>query len=92
MSQITKEQKAALIKSFAMNEKDTGSEPVQVAILTQQITLLTNHMKIHKKDLHSRRGLLRMVSRRKKLLTYIKNNDFAKYSELLEKLQLRGVK
>ena len=92
MSQITKEQKAALIKSFAINEKDTGSEPVQVAILTQQITLLTNHMKIHKKDLHSRRGLLRMVSRRKKLLTYIKNNDFAKYSELLEKLQLRGVK
>ena len=92
MSQITKEQKAALIKSFAINEKDTGSEPVQVAILTQQITLLTNHMKIHKKDLHSRRGLLRMVSRRKKLLTYIKNNDFAKYSELFEKLQLRGVK
>ena len=92
MSQITKEQKAALIKSFAINEKDTGPEPVQVAILTQQITLLTNHMKIHKKDLHSRRGLLRMVSRRKKLLTYIKNNDFAKYSELLEKLQLRGVK
>jgi small subunit ribosomal protein S15 len=92
MSQITKEQKEALIKSFAINEKDTGSEPVQVAILTQQITLLTNHMKIHKKDLHSRRGLLRMVSRRKKLLTYIKNNDFAKYSELLEKLQLRGVK
>ncbi len=92
MSQITKEQKEALIKSFAINPKDTGSEPVQVAILTQQITLLTNHMKIHKKDLHSRRGLLRMVSRRKKLLTYIKNNDFAKYSELLEKLQLRGVK
>ena len=92
MSQITKEQKGALIKSFAINEKDTGSEPVQVAILTQQITLLTNHMKVHKKDLHSRRGLLRMVSRRKKLLTYIKNNDFAKYSELLEKLQLRGVK
>lgn len=89
---LNKEKKQEIIKGNANHEKDTGSPEVQIAVLTEKIKYLTEHMKTHSKDLHSRRGLLRMVSRRKKHLVYLKNNAPARYKEIIAKLGIRGVK
>jgi small subunit ribosomal protein S15 len=86
---ITPEAKAALIKQFARTEGDTGSPEVQVAILTHRINYLTGHFKEHKKDNHSRRGLLKMVSQRRRLLDYLKSRDEARYQTILKELELR---
>lgn len=86
---ITAERKAALIKEYATVEGDTGSPEVQVAILTERINNLTGHFKDHKKDNHSRRGLLALVSQRRSLLDYLKRKDDARYQTLIEKLGLR---
>ena len=79
----------AIIKEYQKDPSDTGSVDVQVALLTVRIRHLTDHFKTHKKDHHSRRGLLRLVSQRKKLLAYIKNNDLTAYANLISKLGLR---
>ena len=81
--------KAAVVKDNARQAGDTGSPEVQVALLTARINELTPHFKTHAKDHHGRRGLLRMVSRRRKLLDYLKKHDLPKYSEILQKLSLR---
>jgi small subunit ribosomal protein S15 len=86
---ITTERKAELIKDYATKEGDTGSPDVQVAILSERIANLTEHFKGHKKDNHSRRGLLKMVSLRRRLLDYVKSNDEARYKSLIERLGLR---
>jgi small subunit ribosomal protein S15 len=82
-------EKSEIVLSFGRASKDTGSPEVQVAILTKRINELTSHFKEHAKDHHSRRGLLKMVSRRRKLLDYLKKTDFKVYKSLLEKLGLR---
>ena len=81
--------KVDIIKANARGQADTGSPEVQVALLTARINELTPHFKEHKKDHHGRRGLLRMVSRRRKLLDYLKSKDFARYAALIQKLGLR---
>ncbi len=81
--------KAELIKKFAQKDGDTGSPEVQVAILSERISNLTEHFKGHKKDNHSRRGLLKMVSQRRRLLDYVKRTDEARYRKLIEELGLR---
>lgn len=86
---ITAERKAALIKEYATTEGDTGSPEVQVAILTERINNLTEHFKDHKKDNHSRRGLLTLVSSRRSLLDYLKKKDEARYSKLINSLGIR---
>ncbi|PHR62320.1 MAG: 30S ribosomal protein S15 [Robiginitomaculum sp.] len=86
---ITIEKKAKLIKKFAQTKGDTGSPEVQVAILTNRIVTLTEHFKTHKKDNHSRRGLLKMVATRRKLLDYLKGKDEARYTALIKELGLR---
>ena len=86
---ITAEAKAALIKKYARTEGDTGSPEVQVAILSHRIAELTEHFKTHKKDNHSRRGLLKMVSQRRKLLDYLKKTDKTRYDAVISKLGLR---
>ncbi len=86
---LTKEEKAAIVKEFQQFQGDTGSVEVQVALLTNQINRLTVHMQQHKKDFHSNRGLLKMVSKRKSLLEYLKNEDVNRYRELVSKLGLR---
>jgi len=86
---LTKEVKAQIIKDFAKNEKDTGSTEVQIAILTHEINLLTDHLKEHTHDYHSRRGLLRKVGQRKSLLNYLAKNDINSYREVIKKLGLR---
>ena len=86
---ITKETKSNVISEYANSENDTGSPEVQIAVLTNRITTLTEHFKTHKKDNHSRRGLLKMVSRRRKLLDYIKNKDEKRYKSLIERLGIR---
>jgi len=86
---ITAERKAALIKEYAIVEGDTGSPEVQVAILTERINNLTGHFKDHKKDNHSRRGLLTMVSSRRSLLDYVKRKDEARYIKLIAALGIR---
>ena len=86
---ITPERKSALVKDFARAAADTGSAEVQIAILTERIVNLTEHFKTHKKDVHSRRGLLKMVSRRRRLLDYLKRTDTARYQEVLQRLGLR---
>ena len=86
---ITKEQKTAIIKEYATKEGDTGSPEVQVAILTARINDLNEHLKIHKKDHHSRRGLLKMVGQRRNLLEYLKKKDLEAYRNLIERLGLR---
>ncbi len=86
---ISKERKAELIKEFGKNEKDSGSAEVQVAILTDRIKELTEHMKSHKKDFHTRRGLLMLVGKRRRLLSYIKKNDINNYRQLIAKLGIR---
>jgi len=82
-------EKNEIIKQFGRTEQDTGSPEVQVALLTERINHLTEHLKIHKKDHHSRRGLLKMVGQRKGLLNYVKNRDIVKYRELIAALGLR---
>lgn len=86
---ITPERKAALIKEYATKPNDTGSPEVQVAILSERIANLTEHFKGHKKDNHSRRGLLKMVSTRRSLLDYVKKGDEARYKSLIERLGIR---
>ena len=86
---ITPEKKAELIAEYATKPGDTGSPEVQVAILTHRIVTLTEHFKTNKKDNHSRRGLLAMVTQRRRLLDYLKNKDEARYTTLIEKLGLR---
>ncbi|AOE50800.1 30S ribosomal protein S15 [Kangiella sediminilitoris] len=86
---LSAEQKAEIVKEHARVEGDTGSPEVQVALLTAQINHLQGHFKAHKHDHHSRRGLLRMVSQRRKLLDYLKRKDQARYSDLIKKLGLR---
>ncbi|MDB3879976.1 30S ribosomal protein S15 [Alphaproteobacteria bacterium] len=86
---ITQERKAELIKEFGKNDQDSGSASVQVAILSERIRNLTEHLKEHKKDFGSRRGLLAMVGQRRSLLDYIKSGDVATYKVLIEKLGLR---
>lgn len=86
---ITPERKAALIKEYATKDGDTGSPEVQVAILTERITNLTEHFKTHGKDNHSRRGLLKLVSTRRSLLDYVKRGDQARYQSLIERLGIR---
>ena len=86
---ISQEDKNNLIKDYATKEGDTGSPEVQVAILTKRIANLTEHFKIHKKDDHSRRGLLKMVSLRRKLLDYMREKDENRYKELIKRLEIR---
>lgn len=86
---ITKEKKNEIINEFKTHEGDTGSAEVQIAILTFRINDLNEHLKVHKKDHHSRRGLLKMVGKRRSLLNYVKKNDINKYRELLDRLNLR---
>lgn len=89
---LNKETKQHIIKENAINPNDTGSPEVQVAVLTEKIKYLTEHMKVHKKDIHSRRGLLMMVSRRKSILKYLRSKSVERYTDLITKLNLRGVK
>ncbi len=86
---VTPERKEALIKEFATNDGDTGSPEVQVAILTERIVNLTEHFKSHKKDNHSRRGLLKMVALRRKLLDYVKGKNEERYKTLIGRLGIR---
>ncbi len=86
---ITAERKQALIREHAKGANDTGSPEVQVAILSERIANLTEHFKTHKKDNHSRRGLLKLVSQRRRLLDYLKDRDTARYTALIERLKLR---
>ncbi|MGE3301955.1 MAG: 30S ribosomal protein S15 [Hyphomonadaceae bacterium] len=86
---ITAERKQALIKDYATGGGDTGSPEVQVALLSERIVNLTEHFKTHKKDNHSRRGLLKMVSQRRRLLDYLKDRDDGRYKTLIERLGLR---
>jgi len=86
---ISEERKHALIKEYATTDGDTGSPEVQVAILTERITNLTEHFKTHAKDNHSRRGLLKMVSQRRRLLDYVKSRNADRYKTLIERLGLR---
>ena len=86
---ITAERKAELIKEFRTNDSDTGSPEVQVAVLTERISNLTDHLKIHAKDHHSRRGLLLMVGQRRRLLDYTRRKSEERYKTLIERLGLR---
>jgi small subunit ribosomal protein S15 len=84
-----KELKEKLVGDYRTHDSDTGSSQVQIALLTQRINELTEHFKVHKKDNHSRRGLLKMVSRRRKLLDYLKRRDIEQYHQIIERLGLR---
>ena len=86
---LTKEEKTAAIASQQIHDKDSGSSEVQIAILTKRITSLTEHFKTHKKDHHSRRGLLKMVSKRRKLLDYVRRRDEGKYQTVIAALGIR---
>lgn len=86
---LSQERKREIINEFKMHENDTGSPEVQIAILTQRINELNEHLKQHKKDHHSRRGLLKMVGHRRNLLNYLKKKDITRYRQLIEKLGLR---
>lgn len=86
---LVKEKKTSIIKAFKTNEKDTGSPSVQIALLTERINSLSSHFKTHKHDHHSRHGLLRMVSVRRRLLDYLKKKDGQEYHDLIKKLDLR---
>lgn len=86
---ISKERKTELMKAFATHEGDTGSPEVQVAVLTEDINNLTEHMRTHKKDFHSYRGLMKKIGRRKHLLAYLRENDIQRYRELIKRLGLR---
>lgn len=86
---ITKDTKQKLIGRFQINDKDTGSSEVQIAVLTERIRNLTEHFKTHQKDNHSRKGLLTLVSTRKKLLNYLRRTDYDKYVKIIQELELR---
>jgi small subunit ribosomal protein S15 len=86
---ISKEQKAQIVEDYKKQEGDTGSPEVQIALLTARINDLNGHLQIHKKDHHSRRGLLKLVGQRRRLLTYLKNKDINRYRELISRLGLR---
>lgn len=86
---LTNEKKGELIKSFQIHENDTGSPEVQIAILTERINYLNEHLKANKKDHHSRRGLLKMVGQRRSLLDYLKKKDFERYRTIVTRLGLR---
>lgn len=86
---ISQEQKNQIIKEFATHEGDTGSPEVQIAVLTASINRLTEHMKEHKKDFHSYRGLMKMIGRRRNMLAYLRNTDINRYRSLIERLGLR---
>ena len=86
---ISQERKQELMKQYARTEGDTGSPEVQIALLTARINDLNGHLQIHKKDHHSRRGLLKLVGQRRRLLTYLKNKDINRYRELIQRLGLR---
>ncbi|UOQ85622.1 30S ribosomal protein S15 [Gracilibacillus salinarum] len=86
---ITQDRKNEIIGEYKTHENDTGSPEVQIAVLTEEINNLNNHLRIHKKDHHSRRGLLKMVGKRRNLLNYLRNKDVARYRTLIQKLGLR---
>lgn len=86
---LEKTQKQAIINEFKIHESDTGSPEVQIALLSNRINYLTEHFKVHKKDHHSRRGLLKLVSQRRKLLNYLKNKDKERYEKVVQRLELR---
>ena len=86
---LTTKDKKELIERFKLHENDTGSPEVQVGLLTHRISYLTDHLKVHKKDHHSRRGLLMLVGRRRRLLNYVKRNDVQRYRSIIETLSLR---
>ena len=86
---MLKEEKTAIIQEYAMHEGDTGSPEVQIAILTARINELTEHLKVHKKDNHSRRGLLKMVGKRRKMLDYLMAKDIERYRAIIAKLGIR---
>ncbi|MCS7202076.1 MAG: 30S ribosomal protein S15 [Dictyoglomus sp.] len=86
---LTKEEKREIIEKFRINEKDSGSPEVQIALLTERIKKLTEHLKIHKKDFHSRVGLLKMIGKRRKLLRYLQEKDMERYKKLIQELGLR---
>ena len=86
---MTKEQKNEIIKQYATHEGDTGSPEVQIAVLTFRIRELTEHLKVHKKDHHSRRGMLKMVGHRRNLLQYVQKRDIVRYREIIAKLGIR---
>ena len=87
---ITKENKKKIISKFAINKNDTGSSEVQIAVLSERISNLIEHFKNHKHDNHSKRGLLAMVNKRKKLLSYLSKKDESKYQEIIKELNIRG--
>ena len=87
---IKKDTKKEIISKFATNEKDTGSAQVQIAVLSERINNLTEHFKLHKHDNHSKKGLVALVNKRKKLLSYIEKKDNKKYKEIIKELKIRG--
>lgn len=87
---ISKEEKARIIDEYKIHDNDTGSPEVQIAILTHRINQLTEHLKVHKKDHHSRRGLFKMIGQRRGLLRYLEKKDIERYRELIQKLEIRG--
>lgn len=86
---LVKDKKTEIIDKFKTGDNDTGSPEVQIALLTERIVQLTEHFKTHKKDFHSRRGLLKLVSRRRRLLDYVKGKEVARYKKIIEELGLR---
>ncbi len=86
---MTKERKQEIIDTYKRDENDTGSSEVQIALLTERIAELTEHLKVHKKDNHSRRGLLKMIGKRRNLLNYLAKKDVNRYREIVKKLNLR---
>lgn len=86
---LTREGKSEIISGYRVHEKDTGSPEVQVALLSGRINYLTEHFKVHKKDHHSRRGLLKLVGQRRRLLDYLKRTDFNRYKQLIDRLGIR---
>lgn len=89
ITMVSKDRKAELVAQYGANQADSGSAPVQVALLTERIRSLTEHMKQHPKDFHTRRGLLMLVGKRRRLLSYIKGNDIEAYRELIKSLGIR---
>ena len=87
---MTKERKQEIIETYKRDEKDTGSPEVQIALLTERINELTEHLKVHKKDNHSRRGLLKMVGKRKRLLAYLRRTNYTSFVELVASLGIRA--
>ncbi|MBD3415453.1 MAG: 30S ribosomal protein S15 [Candidatus Aminicenantes bacterium] len=86
---LDKEEKNKIIKDFKINSKDTGSPEIQIALITHRINSLTQHFSTHKKDFHSKQGLLKLVGQRKDLLNYLKNKDINRYNKIIKKLNLR---